>query len=44
VNLQRQITPNTTVVIAHVASRTVHNLLVTDDSSIVLPMAKTPQG
>jgi hypothetical protein len=44
VNLQRQITPNTTVMIAFVGSRTVHNLLVTDDSAIVLPMAKTPQG
>jgi hypothetical protein len=43
-NLQRQITPNTMMMIAFVGSRTVHNLLVTDDSAIVLPMAKTAQG
>jgi hypothetical protein len=44
VNLQRRITPNTAVMVAYVASRTVHNLLVTDDSSIVLPMTHTAQG
>jgi hypothetical protein len=30
--------------IAYVGSRAVHNLLQTDDSSIVLPMTKTPEG
>jgi hypothetical protein len=30
--------------IAYVGSRAVHNLMQTDDSSIVLPMAKTPEG
>jgi hypothetical protein len=42
-NIQRSITPNTTGMIAYVGSRAVHNLMQTDDSSIVLP-TKTPQG
>jgi Carboxypeptidase regulatory-like domain/TonB dependent receptor/TonB-dependent Receptor Plug Domain len=43
-NIQRAIAPNTTGMIAYVGSRAVHNLMQTDDSSIVLPMTKTPQG
>jgi outer membrane receptor protein involved in Fe transport len=43
-NVQREIAPNTTVMVAYVGSRSVHNLFVTDNSSIVLPVAKTPFG
>ena len=43
-NIQRSITSNTTAMIAYVGSRSVHNLMQTDDSSIALPMAKTPEG
>ena len=43
-NIQRSITSNTTGMIAYVGSRAVHNLMQTDDSSIVLPIAKTPEG
>jgi hypothetical protein len=43
-NIQRSIGFNTTGMIAYVGSRAVHNLMQTDDSSIVLPMAKTPEG
>jgi hypothetical protein len=43
-NIQRAIAPNTTGMIAYVGSRSLHNLLQTDDSSIVLPIAKTPEG
>jgi hypothetical protein len=43
-NIQREIAPNTTVMIAYVGSRGVHNLFVTDNSDIVLPIAKTPHG
>jgi outer membrane receptor protein involved in Fe transport len=43
-NIQREIAPNTTIMIAYVGSRGVHNLFVTDNSSIVLPIMKTPQG
>jgi Carboxypeptidase regulatory-like domain/TonB-dependent Receptor Plug Domain len=43
VNVQRAIFPNTTVMVAYVGSRGIHNLLVTDDSSIVLPTL-TPEG
>src|SRR6202047_5204700 len=43
-NIQRSITSNTTGMIAYVGSRALHNLMQTDDSSIVLPTAKTPQG
>ena len=42
-NIQREIAPNTTFMIAYVGSRGVHNLFVTDDSNIVLP-TKTPEG
>jgi hypothetical protein len=43
-NIQRAIASNTTGMIAYVGSRAVHNLMQTDDSSIVLPMTKTPEG
>ncbi len=43
-NIQREIAPNTTVMIAYVGSRGVHNLFVTDNSNIVLPIAKIPAG
>jgi hypothetical protein len=43
-NIQRSIATNTTGMIAYVGSRSVHNLMQTDDSSIVLPIAKTPEG
>ncbi len=43
-NIQRAIASNTTGMIAYVGSRSIHNLMQTDDSSIVLPMTKTPEG
>jgi hypothetical protein len=43
-NIQRTLAANTTGMIAYVGSRAVHNLMQTDDSSIVLPTAKTPEG
>lgn len=43
-NIQRSFASNTTGMIAYVGSRAVHNLMQTDDSSIVLPMTKTPEG
>jgi hypothetical protein len=43
-NLQREIARDTTAMIAYVGSRGVHNLFHADDSSIVLPLAKTPYG
>jgi hypothetical protein len=43
-NIQRTLAANTTGMIAYVGSRAVHNLMQTDDSSIVLPLAKTPEG
>jgi hypothetical protein len=43
-NIQRSLGANTTGMIAYVGSRSVHNLRQTDDSSIVLPIAKTPEG
>jgi len=42
-NIQRSLTSNLTGMVAYVGSRAVHNLMQTDDSSIVLP-TKTPQG
>jgi outer membrane receptor protein involved in Fe transport len=42
-NIQREIAPNTTFMIAYVGSRGVHNLFVTDSSNIVLP-TKTSAG
>jgi hypothetical protein len=43
-NVQRQLTANTTAMIAYVGSRGVHNLFQADDASIVLPIANTPDG
>jgi hypothetical protein len=43
-NIQHGLGANTTGMIAYVGSRAVHNLMQTDDSSIVLPVAKTPEG
>jgi Carboxypeptidase regulatory-like domain/TonB dependent receptor/TonB-dependent Receptor Plug Domain len=43
-NVQRSFASNTTGMIAYVGSRAVHNLMQTDDSSIVLPVTKTPEG
>jgi hypothetical protein len=43
-NIQRAISSTATGMIAYVGSRSVHNLMQTDDSSIVLPIAKTPEG
>ena len=43
-NIQRAISSTTTGMVAYVGSRSVHNLMQTDDSSIVLPVAKTPEG
>ncbi|HEV2397446.1 MAG TPA: TonB-dependent receptor [Candidatus Sulfotelmatobacter sp.] len=43
-NIQRAITTGTTAMIAYVGSRAVHNLMQTDDSSIVIPMTKTAEG
>src|SRR6202163_82452 len=42
--IHRCFVSNTTGMIAYVGSRAVHNLMQTDDSSIVLPTTKTPQG
>jgi len=36
-NIQREITPSTTVMAAYVGSRGVHNILQIDDASIVMP-------
>jgi len=43
-NIQRSFPANITGMIAYVGSRAVHNLMQTDDSSIVLPMTKTADG
>jgi hypothetical protein len=43
-NIQREIAPNTTFMIAYVGSRGVHNLFITDNSDIVLPTKQTPHG
>jgi hypothetical protein len=43
-NIQRAIANNTTGMIAYVGSRSVHNMMQTDDSSIVLPGARTQEG
>jgi hypothetical protein len=44
VNIQREIAPNTTAMIAYVGMRGVHNLFNDFDASIVLPVEKTPLG
>jgi hypothetical protein len=43
-NIQREIAPSTTAMIAYVGSHAVHNTFQTDDSDIVLPLAKTAFG
>jgi carboxypeptidase family protein/TonB-dependent receptor-like protein len=43
-NIQREIAPSTTAMIAYVGTRTVHNIFQSDDASIVLPTAKTQFG
>jgi hypothetical protein len=43
-NIQRTLAANTTGMIAYVGSRSIHNLMQTDDSSIVLPVTKTAEG
>jgi hypothetical protein len=43
-NIQHSFASNTTGMVAYVGSRSLHNLMQTDDSSIVLPIAKTPEG
>src|ERR1700687_2818715 len=43
-NIQRSLTSNLTGMVAYVGSRAVHNLMQTDDSSIVLPTTNTPRG
>jgi hypothetical protein len=43
-NIQRSFGSNATGMIAYVGSRALHNLMQTDDSSIVLPMTKTAEG
>ena len=43
-NIQREIAPSTTAMIAYVGTRTVHNIFQSDDASIVLPASKTQFG
>jgi hypothetical protein len=43
-NVQREIAPGTTAMIAYVGTRSVHNLFQSDDASIVLPLTKTQFG
>jgi hypothetical protein len=43
-NIQHEIGSNTTAMIAYVGSHAVHNTFQTDDSDIVLPIAKTALG
>jgi hypothetical protein len=43
-NIQREINSSTTVMVAYVGSHAVHNTFQTDDSDMVLPIAKTPFG
>jgi len=43
-SIQQEITPSTAILVAYVGSRTVHNVLQTDNSDIVLPTKLTPQG
>ena len=43
-NVQRQIRPNTTVMLAYVGSRGIHMWYQTDDGNIVLPVAHTSDG
>ena len=43
-NIQREVAPGTTAMIAYVGTRTVHNIFQSDDASIVLPLTRTPFG
>src|SRR6202011_3670827 len=43
-HIRREVAPATTAMIAYVGSRSVHNIFQADDTSIVLPFAKTPAG
>ncbi len=43
-NVQREIRPNTTVMLAYVGSRGIHMWYQTDDGNIVLPVAHTSDG
>jgi hypothetical protein len=43
-NVQREIAPNLTAMVAYVGARGVHNIFQSDDTSIVLPLAQTPFG
>jgi len=43
-SVQQEITPSTSILIAYVGSRTVHNVLQTDNSNIVLPTTLTSLG
>jgi hypothetical protein len=43
-NVQRQVLPNTTVMVAYVGSRGVHMWYQTDDGNIVLPVQHTSAG
>jgi hypothetical protein len=43
-NVQRELLPGTTGMIAYVGSRGIHMWYQTDDANIVLPIAHTPQG
>jgi hypothetical protein len=43
-NVQRQILPNTTAMLAYVGSRGIHMWYQTDDGNIVLPVAHTKEG
>lgn len=43
-NIQRQILPNTTMLLAYVGSRGVHLWYQTDDGNIVVPVAHTAEG
>ena len=43
-NVQREILPGTTAMIAYVGSRGIHMWYQTDDANIVLPIAHTAQG
>jgi hypothetical protein len=43
-SVQQEITPSTSVLVAYVGSRAIHNVLQTDNSDIVLPTEHTPLG
>ena len=43
-NIQRELSPNLTASVGYVGSRSVHLPVRVDDSNVVLPIARTPQG